>query len=88
MAERSKTYEVGVTFCDSRNFKHGFTDLGLAMQEYADMLAVGVDPSLATEPDAKHVRMVTFLGFDELGQVVHHIYSPIFECEDRQLAPQ
>jgi hypothetical protein len=61
-------------------------DLAEAMAEYTTMLSVAIDPSLATELDAKHIRMVTFLGFDELGQVTQHITSPIFECEDRATA--
>jgi hypothetical protein len=83
---RSVTFEVGVTFCSGRSFKHDMDDLAEAMAEYTTMLSVAIDPSLATELDAKHIRMVTFLGFDELGQVTQHITSPIFECEDRATA--
>ena len=83
---RSVTYEVGITFCTGRNFKRGHESLAEAMQDYTTMLAVGIDPSLATELDAKHIRLVTFLAFDELGEVTQHITSPVFECEDRAVA--
>jgi len=81
---RSATYEVGVTFCNGRSFKHDHDKLHEAMQEYTQMLAVAVEPALLTVPDSKHVRMVTFIGFDELGEVTHHIDSGVFECADSQ----
>jgi hypothetical protein len=80
------TFEVGITFCTGRNFKHGHDNLAEAMADYTAMLAVGIEPSLATELDASHIRMVTFLAFDELGEVTQHITSPIFECEDQAVA--
>lgn len=83
---RSVTYEVGVTFCTGRSFKRDHDSLAEAMQEYTTMLSVAIDPSLATEVDAKHIRMVTFLAFDALGEVTQHITSPIFDCEDRAIA--
>jgi hypothetical protein len=83
MAEpRSVRYEVGVTFCNGRSFKSDHDKLHVAMKEYADMLAVGVEPALLTVPGSKHVRMVTFVAFDADDVVVHHINSPIFECAD------
>ena len=83
---RSVTYEVGVTFCNDRSFAHEHTSLASATEEYSEMLAVAIDPSLLTSPDAKHIRMVTFLAKDELGIVTQHINSPVFECEDRVVA--
>ena len=80
------TYEVGVTLCNGRNFKHGHDDLGEATREYSWFLAAALDPAMLSEPDAKHVRMVTLLGFDELNQVTQHVTSPIFECDDRVTA--
>ena len=80
---RAVTYEVGITYCNDRNFTHSHTDLGEATQEYATMLGVALDPTLLHGDESKHVRMVTFLGFDELGQVVQHVNSPVFECDDR-----
>jgi len=84
--EKSVTFEVGVTFCTGQSFKRDHTDLGEAMQEYTTMLAVGIEPSLATEIDAKHIRMVTFIAYDALGEITQHITSPIFGCVDRSAA--
>lgn len=83
MASGSVTYEVGITFCNGRSFAHGHETLADAMAEYATMLSVAIEPSLATEIDAKHIRTVAFLAFDELGQITKEIYSPVFDCEDR-----
>jgi len=83
MANRSVTFEVGITLCNGRNFKRGYDTLEEAMLDYTTMLQSAIDPTLLTEVDAKHIRLVTFLGFDELGQVSQHFTSPIFDCEDR-----
>ena len=83
---RSATYEVGVTYCNGRSFKSDHDKLHEAMKEYTMFLANAVEPALVHDykPDAKHIRMVTFIGFDEAGEVTHHIDSGVFECADTQ----
>lgn len=83
---RSVRFQVGVTFCSGRDFTHDHDSLAEATQEYSSMLAVAVEPSLLTVPGSKHVRMVTFLAFDEAGEVTQHVTTPVFECDDKSVA--
>lgn len=83
---RSVTYEVGVTYCNDHSTKQDHDDKAEALREYTDLLAVALESAQLTEPGLKHIRLVTFIGFDERGQVVQHITSPIFECDDRVVA--
>jgi len=86
MGTRSVTYEVGITLCSGSSFSRNHTSLEEAMDEYSTMLSCAIDPSLLTQLNPKHIRMVTLIGRDELGNITHHINSPVFGCEDRAVA--
>lgn len=81
MPNSSTNYEVVVTYCNDRNFKHGHENLGEAMEEYSWMMAVAIDPSLLTSPNSRHIQRVTFIGYDADGNITQHIYSPHFDCK-------
>jgi hypothetical protein len=86
MAERSVTFEVGITFCSGRSFSHDHESLEEAMREYSTLLGAAIDPSLLTEPDAKHIRMLNLICRDAAGEITQEIYSPVFPCEDQTAA--
>ena len=80
------TYQIAITYCDGQVVLHEYVDdhrVRDATKEYADALAEAFQPSIAL-PNARHIRMVTMLGFDAAHLPVHHIHSGLIECTHRK----
>ena len=99
MALRSHRFIVHTVFCDGfdTHREFGADERADAYSEYADGLRLAVDPpkqeriALSANTDLvgsvpKHVRQVTLLVYDVDDNLIHHIDSGIFPCEDRALA--
>lgn len=76
-----QTFQVGLTYCDGVNFTHRHEELADALHEYSDMLGHAIEPQVSKSEAKKHLRLVTLICFDDAGEIVHHIYSCIFQCE-------
>lgn len=82
MNVRAKHWQVGITTCHGRSFKVETDSMAEAMGHYSMYLGCAVDPNLLN-PDGVlgHIRMVTLIGTDDLGEAVHHVSTPVFECD-------
>ena len=76
----TKTYEVGITYCDEISFTHGHQTVIEAIKEYTDMIGEALEPSNADVENMRHVRMVSLVAFNEMNEVVIHIDSGIIPC--------
>lgn len=79
-------FQVGITYCDGRVLLHDFSGskaVKSSTQEYAEMLAEALQPSVSL-PHARHIRMVTLIGFDADHLPVHHIHSGLIGCTHRK----
>ena len=77
------TFQIAITYCEGTVFLHehnGENHLEGALEEYTAMLKEAIEPTL-TDPNARHIRMVTLVGYDEEGRLAHHIDSGLFPCE-------
>jgi hypothetical protein len=87
MTVRTTTYKVGITFCmDDVVFVHDHEDASSACAEYAQMLLEAIEPS-ASAPEARHIRMVSLVGFNDSGFPTLHFNTPIFPCKHNRKEP-
>jgi len=78
----SVLFQIGITYCDGRVLVHDFSQdnpVRRSTREYADLLAEALQPSVNL-PHARHIRMVTLIGFDADHLPVHHITSGVIGC--------
>ena len=82
MVPPARLFEINVVFCNDISFTHGHTVAIEATSEYAKMLREAIEPTME-HPDARHVRLVTLVIYDEFGGQLRSVDSGIFPCEDR-----
>jgi len=80
----TETFEIAITYCDGNVFVHKHDTAAEAVEEYAQMLVAGIVPELGQHPKARHVRLVTLIGRDELGDLIHNVDSGVFACEHQR----
>lgn len=95
----SSRFVVHTVFCDGYDHTHTHNQIREAAEEYVQGLVTAIEPEpqqklrLSANTDAmgtvpKHVRQVTMLVYDEDDNLIHHIDSGIFGCEDRSDSPE
>lgn len=81
MPELTTSYKVGIAYCmDDVVFVHDHEDVHSACAEYVQMLSEAIEPTNGA-PEARHVRMVWLVGFNEVGDPTRHFSSPVFPCK-------
>jgi hypothetical protein len=75
-------FEIGITYCDNVNFSHEHTTVKEATTEYTDLLRAAIEPD-AYPLNARHVRMVSMMIYDEIGNMTRHVDSGVFPCVHR-----
>jgi len=87
MTVRTTSYKVGITYCmNNVVFVHDHEDAHSACAEYAQMLFEAIEPT-NKEPEARHIRMVSLVGFDDSSDITHHFNSPVFPCKHNWKEP-
>ena len=94
---RSNKFVVHTTYCNGVDFTHEHPTIIEAAKEYTRMIADAIEPPTSERPalsggqrgeSPKHVRQVTMLVYDIDENLIHHIDSGIFGCEDRAGEPE
>jgi len=82
---RVQSWQVGITYCDGRVAIEDFgpeKNVRTVVLAYAEMLAEALQPSVELT-NARHIRMVTLIGYNEANVVVSHIHSGVINCSHR-----
>jgi hypothetical protein len=75
-------YKVVTTFCDDVVQDHEHSVLIVATKEYANKVAEAIEPTMP-HPEARHVRQIEFMAFDEDDNQVQYTSAGPFACADR-----
>jgi hypothetical protein len=74
-------YQVKFEYCNGQDFKHSYTEVKPATEEYGKLLAEAIEPQGEYTNDV-HLRLITLSLFDE-SDLVRQVDSGVFACPHR-----